>query len=482
MMYATYEEASLIPPTDEGKGEYASLHSWPNRVKNLLPMAYAVLKLLVIVSCPAALLLQLALLAVFSWRADLLLCTLAVFFYQFVFVRWTRRIHAQKGLYYKHALTGAKHNAIEILLSRCPKLTSSCALDAGLPGLPATAWMLGGDLRTLAPFLLNSQPSYSYTRMYCRVPVADGPRRAMKQVDSMGNKYDAVAVDKTSETNLTKASSTALLILAGLTGGSQEGYVLDLVNAASQANIRCFVMLGRGVGAGNPNRSDAGFHGARTSDLATVAMVIKGSLPPHQSLVVVGISMGGIIAINAAARGEITEESVSAVISVSGCFDTAKNVAYLNSRRVWQPILTFGLKENFCHPAAVERMAKRMGPNVVAKVTNCCDVLDFDKVVVTETHNFKNVWEYYKDMSGARQPLDFSVPVLVVHAADDPIIHADTNQPERMGTLSENLVILLTETGGHVGFPLGTCPWRHKFLFQNELILEFAAAASNNTD
>jgi predicted alpha/beta-fold hydrolase len=39
----------------------------------------------------------------------------------------------------------------------------------------------------------------------------------------------------------------ALLVLAGLTGGSSEGYVMDLVQHANAQGFDCFVMIGRGL-------------------------------------------------------------------------------------------------------------------------------------------------------------------------------------------------------------------------------------------
>jgi predicted alpha/beta-fold hydrolase len=117
--------------------------------------------------------------------------------------------------------------------------------------------------------------------------------------------YEAVAVDyspgikgrsstKTATTDVSGATATtaaataepdkfALLILAGLTGGSSEGYVMDLVNAANRRGVDCYVMLGRGL-AGVPNRSAAAFHGARTSDMRETARVIRRSLHPDTKL------------------------------------------------------------------------------------------------------------------------------------------------------------------------------------------------------
>jgi hypothetical protein len=55
------------------------------------------------------------------------------------------------------------------------------------------------------------------------------------------------------------------------------------------------------------------------------------------------------------------------------------------------------------------------------------------------------------------------VPLLALHAADDPIIHVDS-MPCRSGAAGavDNLVCLVTRVGGHVGWPQGWAPWIHR--------------------
>ena len=69
------------------------------------------------------------------------------------------------------------------------------------------------------------------------------------------------------------------------------------------------------------------------------------------------------------------------------------------------------------------------------------------------------------------------MPLLTLNAADDPIIHVDTT-PCQSGVVGavDNLICLVTLTGGHVGWPVTFEPWKHKFLFQNSLILEYCQA------
>ena len=66
--------------------------------------------------------------------------------------------------------------------------------------------------------------------------------------------YEAVALDylpappNTSKMNQDDAkdsiSSKSMLILAGLTGGSDEGYIRDLVTSAHENHWHCFIMIG----------------------------------------------------------------------------------------------------------------------------------------------------------------------------------------------------------------------------------------------
>ena len=117
---------------------------------------------------------------------------------------------------------------------------------------------------------------------------------------------------------------------------------------------------------GTPCLSDAAFHGARTSDVKAAAEAIRASLHPGDKLFVVGFSLGGIIVTNAIARQQI--DCVDGAVSISGCFDTAKNINFAYSRKLWQPLLAFGLKENF---VAREGAAEKVRMHVCVCVRVC---------------------------------------------------------------------------------------------------------------
>ena len=135
-----------------------------------------------------------------------------------------------------------------------------------------SSWLFSGDARTLAPFALASPFS----------PPVEWRRRWVETTDG-----EAVAVDC-----VAREGRDIYLLLHGLNGGSNEGYVKDFAHSTREATV-C-VMIGRGMMA-TPILSGKMFNGARTSDVEVVAGVLKGILREGGKLIGVGYSMGAIV-------------------------------------------------------------------------------------------------------------------------------------------------------------------------------------------
>ena len=241
------------------------------------------------------------------------------------------------------------------------------------------------------------------------------------------------------------------------------------------------ILLGRGLN-GCPLGSSALFHGARTSDVTAAATVLRKSLPTDVKLFLCGISLGGIIAANAACKGDL-DGIVDGVVSICGCFDTLQNSTYHHSLTAWQPVLNHPLKGAFVDPPGnVRKMLKRVGVNTTEVVSNLVTITDFDYSFITPLHRFKDALHYYRDMSATDEKLvNLKIPLLALHAADDPILHVDTHPVRQAveGKLTQNLICLITRTGGHVGWSLGWFPWLSRWLFQNTITFEFFESIAN---
>lgn len=365
----------------------------------------------------------------------------------------------------------------------------------------ATPWILGinGDALTLLPFLLFNPPRHNYTRRWLRVPRAEGPNNPEDLAGCSSTdkgEAEAVAVDVLTPKSGFDPARPVLVLLAGLTGGSNEGYVRDMVQEAVHVRgMTAAVLIARGTNM-TPCASNSVFHGARISDFAAfVSLMRKAALSPHETskafskpmVYGAGVSMGGIILPNYLAKaGQSALLDGAAVLS--GSLRTSVTSKFWHSRYLWQPLLTKDLKDQFVAPQP-SLLAQR-GCDVMA-IGDSCDLTDFDARMVATYHGYRDITHYYDDMSAAsadgkniakkgdceERLNNICVPTLVLHALDDPIIHADsipvdTLVAPRNGTRS-NVMVLMTQRGGHIGWPTGWFPWIRGFQFSTTLTLSF---------
>lgn len=128
--------------------------------------------------------------------------------------------------------------------------------------------------------------------------------------------------------------------------------------------------------------------------------------------------------------------------------------------------------------------------------------IEIDTYAVVPMNGFNNLNHYYESMSAlgdiphTPEPEDLltatatgkintvSIPFAVVHALDDPLITwrtvANNEGPMHPNNLtrtgSGNLMILLTRSGGHVGWPLGSVPLLDKWRWMSDVAMSFAHA------
>lgn len=383
-------------------------------------------------------------------------------------------LHTKPGLYFSLTQRNLRIVSGSALLSKERNHPGAVSNDYGF-----TPWIITGDLCTMFPFLFNSPPHIDYTRRWVRVPLSEGPIREQPTPGEAKEEFEAVAVDFILSEQCTSSNggtSKNLLILAGLSGGSEEGYCRDLVLYARRLGWNCFVMVGRGLS--DPNLSNATFHTARTSDAAAVAKAIKESF--GGKVMAVGISLGGIIVCHGLCRGDLSEH-VDGGVSICGCYEYAKNSLFKHARRVWQPLLAHGIKAVFADDSMMAgKLVNVLGKNAEKILQDVIDVPDFDAKIVAPMNNYESVYQYYDDVSATFDRLkSCKKPLLEIHAVDDPIASADCVPSTQLTNgLTHNMFAMFTRNGGHVGWPLGWAPWTRRWEFQNTLAMEFLTSVA----
>ena len=217
--------------------------------------------------------------------------------------------------------------------------------------------------------------------------------------------------------------------------------------------------------------------GARTSDLSSlVALVTRAA--PGVRLVGVGFSMGAIVLANY--LGVVGANTpLSAAVAISGCMDAVANKGGYAAASL-QPFLTYELKQNFCTGPYALELARRGVDLAGALSAHVSSIEHFDIATVVPYNGFDDVDDYYRHMSvgflGKAERV--AVPLLHLHACDDPIIDCDTFAPYLSGgaPLPGCLHFVITRHGGHVGWCEGWRPWEDRWGFQNRTVFTFVDA------
>lgn len=249
-----------------------------------------------------------------------------------------------------------------------------------------------------------------------------------------------------------------VLLLHGLEGSSNSGYIKGLSLAANAVGLDAVALNFRGC-SGEPNNSYQSYHSGKTDDIETVVnhLIDAG----YQEIALVGYSLGG----NATLRfgGEQSAsipDEVKALVGVSVPVDlhsSAKELErWFNKVYLWrfiaqlrakvaQKIVAFPLQTNLSHQD-------------ISKFRN---FFDFDDAYTAPAHGFKDAKDYYTRCSSLPVLKNIAVPALLLNAKDDSFL-GPSCYPEALD-LGKSVTALYPNYGGHVGFigkgPLNGMHW-----------------------
>ena len=198
--------------------------------------------------------------------------------------------------------------------------------------------------------------------------------------------------------------------------------------------------------------------------------------------------------------------ALDAAIAISGGLDMRQMLNFRRSMRLWQPMLTFGLREDILLGKFARHIKRRLSAEQFLALLRTTHISALDDQAIVTYNGFEDLVHYYSEMSamgdreaefglfddgGAAAPVgdgrrdwgriaNVSVPFAAVHALDDPLTAwrtVGTADPQSLADSgSGNVIVVLTESGGHVGWPLGNNPAENQWLWMSNLAGSFAKA------
>jgi hypothetical protein len=235
----------------------------------------------------------------------------------------------------------------------------------------------------------------------------------------------------------------ALVLLHGLGGSSESTYVISLGRLALELGWSVVRMNMRGSGDGErvcPLLYNAGLDG----DLLAV---IESVAQRAERVAVAGFSLGANIVALAVGRGAarlpagfLGAVTISPPLELSACAGALE--APVN--RFYQRYYVDKLQNDY-------RRRQRLRPDLFAagREAGIRSVREFDERITAPHGGFRDAAEYYARSSAGPWLARVERPLLVLAAADDPMIPiaSVTRWP-----LLPAVTLQVTNTGGHVGF------------------------------
>ncbi|KAI8908328.1 Alpha/Beta hydrolase protein [Gorgonomyces haynaldii] len=236
-----------------------------------------------------------------------------------------------------------------------------------------------------------------------------------------------------------------VLILHGLTGGSHETYVQDLILELQDMGLNSVVMNFRGC-ADTEVVTPQLYSGHYTGDITeTVEHILKKK---DYRMIGVGFSLGSNVLINYA--GTMGNKCpLLACVSVGNPYDFMG--AMLALHRSW-----LGRVYSYKMGQSLADMFDKHKHHFEDKldldaIRNVKDIVSFDHLATAPIGGYKTVHDYYRKASSVQRIPDITIPTLLFTAVDDPIAHQELI-PWYEVEANPNIILATTSKGGHLGW------------------------------
>lgn len=235
-----------------------------------------------------------------------------------------------------------------------------------------------------------------------------------------------------------------MVLVHGITGCYQSTYMQRMCRRLVKKGYLVLRLNLRFCGPGK-GLSRRPYHAGVSDDTRVILKWIERQFP-NSPVTQIGFSLGGNVTLKMAGEdGSKPTGNLDSVVAVSPPFDLAAATQRLSEKdnRLFQWVFLSHLIHDV---KLMEQLFPEIGRVNFPKDLS---IRKFDEIYTTSRGGFKSVDDYYKNASSIHYIPEIKIPTLIVSSMDDPVVdgQAITKLPQ-----SENLDIVLTEHGGHLGF------------------------------
>jgi uncharacterized protein len=238
-----------------------------------------------------------------------------------------------------------------------------------------------------------------------------------------------------------------LVLLHGLEGSSESGYMLGAADKAFRAGFNVLRVNQRNCG-GTANLTPSLYNSGLSGDMRAVVneLIDRDGLP---EIFTAGSSMGGNIMLKMAGEfGDAAPAQLKGVIGICPAIDLSACADDLAKFRnlIYSRHFVSSLKQSMKLKAAMyPGMYSLEGLNRVRTVRQ------FDDVITARYCGFRDAEDYYYRASALRVIAAIRVPTLIMTAQDDPFVPFATFQNGTFAA-NPNVTLIAPKHGGHCAF------------------------------
>lgn len=288
--------------------------------------------------------------------------------------------------------------------------------------------------------------------------------------------YDGVnlALDYKDDLSSSDTTTPIVLCLHGLGGDSGSRFIETFTNLSMEHGYRTIVYNRRGHGTSllSENREEEIIFPRHVNmeDMLVVVDHLNKKYPDAIKFLI-GFSAGANLAINYIAKNQV-DNPFTATISISNGYDIYKGTELLAKKTVCDGIVSQFLKDILSKQRIEEvgKIAKKLNISIdLNKVLNCKSVRELEEMLVVPSYKLKSLQEYYEMDSCHNCIMSVSSPLLCISNKNDPLVDKSMCEiPSNAANTNENIISIITEHGGHVGWIDNSLnnPWYSRVVFE----------------
>jgi len=270
------------------------------------------------------------------------------------------------------------------------------------------------------------------------------------------------------ENTTTQGKSTMAVILPGLTACIKSPYILALVKALLAKGYKVCLYLSR-LNRKTFNFTNEG-HICLFQDFHHAMMHLKAKFP-YYSFLAVGHSYGANQLVNY--LGIYHKENIfKAAVSLANPLNFLTSENKMRGT-IYDKIMTKNVIALVTKSAEVLRNAPKQYNLDFLRMMQAKTLREFDGEFAARVFGFESADDYYWGVSSVRRLKDVKIPLLVVNSEDDPVVEKNAYPLESIGNINENVILLVTKRGGHLGWFSGVKSPRRWYLDPTMEFLQF---------